>query len=487
MPWEIKKDTALNKFCVHKKMMDGSMGAKVSGGCHDTMEEAKTHMAALYANEGKSLFSDALRQSERRTWELWDAVRTAASEIANAKRSEKVTGAKVDVAKKVNELIGDYAAEVTPAIIEQINEYADSDTQEPFYLKAQTMEKLLRTIEEHHTPKKQAVSSGNSDALAFYGGAVKALGDGKIAGYGVLYSGVADPDLQGEYFTKSTDLMLDIGDRRPVLYRHGAHPSVKSRKLGTASLKNVDEVGAFFQGELDLRDKYEKAIYRLAELGKLGWSTGSLTHLVSKEVKEVNGKSATEITCWPVGEISLTPTPVEGRTSVFAVKDIVIPDDEIDFDLVVKSVEQGQFDEQFDIDGIPSIKQFCEAVSPTSMKDGTARSKAAVDATKEFNTIGKLLGEGFNAYASRLVRRTENRFLKEGREIHPATVQQVNQLLSEIRNIEMAFSSVKESLLGLKNISQMSIVEQKALDEKARIELWNFCRIVGMTPEELNT
>lgn len=326
-----------------------------------------------------------------------------------------------------------------------------------------------------------------ADTLAFQGGAVKALGGGKIAGYGVLYTGVPDPDLQEEFFTKSTDLMLEVGDRRPILYRHGIHPSVKSRKLGSASLTNIDDVGAFFQGELDLRDRYEKAIYRLAELGKLGWSTGSMTHLVSKEVRELNGRKATEITCWPVGEISLTPSPVEGRTSAFPVKDIVIPADELDFDSVVKSVEQGQFDEQFAIDGIPAIKAFCEAVSPTSMKDGTARSKAAVDATKEFNTIGKLLGEGFHSYASRLVRRTENRFLKEGREIHPATVQQVNQLLGEIGNIELAFSSVKEALQGLKNISELTITEQKALDEKARIELWNFCRIVGKTPEELGT
>lgn len=34
------------------------------------------------------------------------------------------------------------------------------------------------------------------ETLAYYGGAVKALGGGKIAGYGVLFT--SDPDLQGE-------------------------------------------------------------------------------------------------------------------------------------------------------------------------------------------------------------------------------------------------------------------------------------------------
>lgn len=433
----------------------------------------------------KSLFSDALRQSERRTWELWDAVRTAAAEIANAKRSEKVTGAKVDVSKKVNELIGDYAAEVTPAIIEQINEYADSDNMEPFYLKAQTMDRLLSTIKEHYKPTKpaaRATTADASDTLAYQGGAVKALGGGKVGGYLVLFSSADDPDLQGDYFTKGTDLFIDSGETRPILYRHGVHPVIKSRQLGKAKL-SIDDVGVFVEGELNLRDNYEKAIYGLAEKGKLGWSSGSMSHLVTKNP---NGKSF-EITSWPIGEASLTPAPVEARTTAMPLKEIVIDDDELDFDSVVKEVEQDQYDEQFVIDGIPAIKHFCEVVSPNSFKDGMERSKAAVDATKEFNTVGKLLGEGFHAYGSLLVRRTENSFIKERKDIPQSTVQQVDQLLKEIGRIELAFSSVKDALLGIQKISEMTITEQKALDERARLELWNFCRISGTTPEELST
>lgn len=325
-----------------------------------------------------------------------------------------------------------------------------------------------------------------TQSLAFDGGAVKALGGGKIAGYGILFTSVLDPDVQKEFFTGATETMTEVGDRRPMLYRHGAHPQLKAKILGKAELTRIDEVGAFFEGEVNTRDEYGKAIYRLAEMGKLGFSTGSLSHLVSKELREQDGRKAYEIKCWPIGELSLTPTPVEPRTMAIPVKDISIPDEELDFDAVVKSVSQEEYDEQFKIDGIPSIKAFCEAVSPTSMKDGNARSKAAVDATKEFNTVGKLLGEGFHSYASRLVRRTENRFLKEGREIHPATVQQVDQLLGEIGRIEMAFSSVKEALQGIKNISNMSIAEQRALDTRTRSALLNFCRIVGKTPEEMD-
>lgn len=325
------------------------------------------------------------------------------------------------------------------------------------------------------------VNESLDGTLAFYGGAVKALGGGKIGGYGVIFSGAKDHDLQGEYFTKSTDFELEPGERRSIYYRHATHPQIQNRKLGKAVLKEVDEAGAFFEGELNLRDDYERYIYKLAEMGKLGWSTGSAPHLVRKELHVDGEHKASEIKSWPIIEISLTPCPVEARTSAFPVKSLEGEIDELD--VLIKSDEE--YDEDFAIDGTPAIKHFCEVVSPTSMKDGSARSKAAVDATKEFNTIGKLLGEGFHSYASRLVRRTENRFLKEGREIHPATVQQVDELLREIGRIESAFGSVKDALSGIKKISDMSIAEQRAMNERARHEMWNFCRISGLKPEEI--
>jgi hypothetical protein len=427
----------------------------------------------------KSIFTDALRQTERRTWELWDAVQTASRDIAQAARAEKVTGTKVDVRAKVQELIGDYSAELVPTIVDQIEKYLESDTEEPFYLKAATMEKLLMSAKAHlstEIPENQA----GTDTLAFQGGAVKAMGGGKVGGYLVLFSTAEDPDLQGDYFTKATELFVDSGESRPILYRHGVHPVIKSRKLGKAKL-TIDEVGVFVEGELELRDKYEKAIYALAEKGKLGWSSGSMAHLVSKTA---TGKSF-EITSWPIGEASLTPAPVEGRTRAMPLKDIVIDADELDFDSVVKSLDQEYYDEHFSIDGIPSIKSFCEAVSPTSTKDGTQRSASAADANKEYITITKILGEAYDSYTSRLVRRTEHRFLKEGREIDPSTVAQVESALADMARIETAFASIKESLLGIKKISGLTKLEQKAMNEKAKLALWNYYRISGYKPEEL--
>lgn len=311
------------------------------------------------------------------------------------------------------------------------------------------------------------------DTLAFYGSEVKALGGGRVGGYAVLFT--QEPDLQGDIFTKSTSFYVKEGDERPILYRHGMHPVIKGRELGRGKL-HFDDVGIFLEGELDLRDKYEKAIYKLAEMGKLGYSTGSMGHLVSKTPKN----KSFEINAWPIGEISLTPNPVEARTSAFPIKSIGT--EEIDLDEFVKSQEQ---DEMFDIAGVPAIAKFCEYVSPNSLKDATQRSESAADAAREFITITKVLGEAYHTYTSRLVRRTENRFLKDNREIDPHTVVQVESLIADMERVLPAFNSIKETLEGLHKISEMSKVDQRAMDQKARRAVWNYCRIAGLTPEEI--
>lgn len=71
MPWKIAKETrgGTTRYCVHKEKADGSLGETVK--CHATMEQAKQHMAALYANvpdarEISGAFSDVLVVTELR-------------------------------------------------------------------------------------------------------------------------------------------------------------------------------------------------------------------------------------------------------------------------------------------------------------------------------------------------------------------------------------------------------------------------------------
>jgi len=145
---------------------------------------------------------------------------------------------------------------------------------------------------------------------------IKDLGNGRIGGYCLLFSTEDDPDLADDYFTK--DSQLDIQDREyPVYYAHSLDPILNDRIIGNSSLK-TDPVGVWIECQLSMRDEYEKAIYKLAKQGKLGWSTGSVSHLVRREQKS----KAYFVKSWPIAEISLTPTPCEPRTNAQPIKTI---------------------------------------------------------------------------------------------------------------------------------------------------------------------
>ena len=305
------------------------------------------------------------------------------------------------------------------------------------------------------------------DTLAFYGGAVKALGGGKIAGYGVLFTTVADPDLQEEFFTKSTDLELEIGDRRSIYYRHGVHPVIKDRKLGKATLKEVDEAGAFFEGELNLRDEYERYIYKLAEMGKLGWSTGSMPHLVRKELRIEGNKKAKEIKSWPVGEISLTPTAVEGRTSAFPVKSLEEGEtDELDSFIKSEEEQKEAEPEILSMDGLPGLKALCEAVSPANLTM-SEHSNVADAALKELLTHGSIFVDAFKGYRVRADRLVEFRFKKDGGHISAAKEESLKSWRDGLSKLRASIESVEGDIEGTLKLSEITRSQADAAEKHA--------------------
>ena len=160
----------------------------------------------------------------------------------------------------------------------------------------------------------QAPEMDAEKSVIAFGHEVKALGDGKVGGYLVRFSTKQDPDLTGDFFTPDTD----FGEHAetPVLYQHGLDPELKARVLGKGKVKK-DGVGVWVEAQLQLRDEYEKAIYQMAEAGKLGWSSGTASHLVERSPE---GKAA-RITRWPLGlDASLTPTPAEPRNAAITLK-----------------------------------------------------------------------------------------------------------------------------------------------------------------------
>lgn len=158
-----------------------------------------------------------------------------------------------------------------------------------------------------------------------YGSEIKSLGDGKFGGYLVRFSTENDPDLTGDFFTGETDFDIDTaGGKSTVYFNHGLDKKMRKRKLSRADLR-VDEVGVWAEAILQERDEYERQIAEMAKAGKLGWSSGTASHLVEREPA---GK-ANRITRWPLGlDASLTHTPAEPRNMVMPLKSLITPEPE---------------------------------------------------------------------------------------------------------------------------------------------------------------
>lgn len=151
------------------------------------------------------------------------------------------------------------------------------------------------------------------ETLKHYGGEIKALGDGRIAGWAVRFTGPGDTDLEGDFFT--ADTRFGKAKEVDLYYDHGFDQTLKRRPVGDATLEAKD-AGLWLEGQLSLRDEYERAIYELVESGKAAFSSGAVGHLVERE----NTGKGNWIKSWPIGEVSITMTPAEPRATAQAAK-----------------------------------------------------------------------------------------------------------------------------------------------------------------------
>jgi HK97 family phage prohead protease len=306
MPWEIKEQDG--KQCVFKQ----GESSPIPGGCHNTLEEATRHMSALYSSEtvkGDISWEDRLGNVRRAVWRLLDAI--SSPQAMNA------------------------------FLVNVYDEYLILSWGEKYYRVGYTEEGTVVTLEpstawklvelqwvaaEEQSGTPPASKSTTPDALLkrsdviWSGGGVKATTKrkGGIEGYLLRFTDENSPDLQGEFFTRDTFLDIEDGERVTFYYQHGQDPVLGKRVLGKGVAK-VDEVGLWIEGQLELRDAYEKAIYKLVQEGKLGFSSGTLPFLVEYERKG----GAYWIKSWPVGkDASLTVCPVAGPglTTVDALK-----------------------------------------------------------------------------------------------------------------------------------------------------------------------
>jgi len=127
-----------------------------------------------------------------------------------------------------------------------------------------------------------------------------------IEGYGVPFGGpIKGKDLHGQYFSKNTDFALDLipDGQRPLLFQHGLDSAVDTAVIGRWGVKKIDDGGVWVRAQLDARSEYINEIKELVSQDALGFSSGTMGHLV-----KVSGKTG-EILKWALVELSLTPNP----------------------------------------------------------------------------------------------------------------------------------------------------------------------------------
>lgn len=287
MPWKIKEDNG--RYCVHKENDDGSLGERLK--CYSSRSDAESYQRALYANV-KAAFREKLNLLE------------------HAFRLEYPYQEPTPMPVS--------ADDAPPYFIDADEKYIIVEDKMKYYKIPYSMNggKITFAQRGEWIETSQEIVWKSIELVAF-GNEVKALDGGKVAGYLVTFGGL---DLTGDYFTKETD--FGEAEKLPVLYQHGFDNVIKRRRIGTAEIVK-DDVGLWAEAQLNMRDDYERRIYELAKAGKLGWSSGSASHVVEREQ---TGEAA-KISQWFIAEASLTPTPAEPRNVVMSIKSLYPPAD----------------------------------------------------------------------------------------------------------------------------------------------------------------
>lgn len=141
--------------------------------------------------------------------------------------------------------------------------------------------------------------------------AIKDLGNDKIGAYGVLFGTPEQTDLDGHYFDADTDFWLDKWDTRPMIYGHGSEGMKGSPVVGVWDSCKQDDVGIWFEGQLDKAHKYYEYVKELVDKGVLKMSSDSVTHLLRGQKDKDTG--ALHYDEWPIVAVSLTTIPCEPR------------------------------------------------------------------------------------------------------------------------------------------------------------------------------
>lgn len=172
----------------------------------------------------------------------------------------------------------------------------------------------------------------------------------RIGGYGVVFGG-HDASSTKDRFTAETDFWFDRITATPmVMYQHGQDGVLKRSVVGRVTSTKPDSIGLWVEAQITAAKQYADAIRQLVAKGVLGWSSGSVPHLVERVKSATPGVH--EITSWPIVELSLTPTPAEPRTvgvkelkSLAAADPLLLP--------IAREAEQAELKEALAVPELP--------------------------------------------------------------------------------------------------------------------------------------
>jgi len=143
------------------------------------------------------------------------------------------------------------------------------------------------------------------------------LDKGIVTGLAIPYGGpLHGKDLTGEFFSPDTDFHFDwFPTGRPLLYEHGFDSSIKESVVGRQTTYTQEDTGVWATAQLNRAHQYYEAITELIGQKALGFSSGSMMHLISH-------KTQGEITNWPWVELSMTPMPANPWAAIDAAKSL---------------------------------------------------------------------------------------------------------------------------------------------------------------------
>ena len=119
---------------------------------------------------------------------------------------------------------------------------------------------------------------------------------GRIEGYAILFGSPDQRDLQGEYFTKETELHID--DKYPIR----VETDEGYQSIGSTIDIVTDDKGVFLKGELDLSIPFTQAVMELLDSDVL-----FLAPCGERCLTDADGK----IKSFPLRGIILTATPAQ--------------------------------------------------------------------------------------------------------------------------------------------------------------------------------